>query len=72
MILERKKPKRTSHETQTRYFGESLQKVLPLFLHLNCVDDTTGHDREFPSDRAHSEFELGHVRCSGQHVGETV
>lgn len=46
--------------------------MLPLFSHLNCVDDAAGHDREFPSDRAHSQFELGHVWCIGQHVGETV
>lgn len=74
VILERRTKQRTKQTSNHKHqiFKQSLQKVLLLFFHLNCVDDATGHDREFPSDRAHSQFELGHVRCGGQHVGETV
>lgn len=39
---------------------------------LDCVDNTAGHDGEFPCDRAHSQFELGHVGSTWYHVGQPV
>lgn len=72
MILEGNMIKHESDTPRQTKLKCSFQRVLPLYFHLDCVDDTTGHDGEFPSDRAHSQFELRHVWCSRQHVGETV
>lgn len=39
---------------------------------LNCVDYAAGHDGQLPRDRAHSQFELGHVGGTRYHVGQPV